>query len=188
MIIEKTEKSELLRSVQVLTTAETCGPCHEDAACIHGCKGSSPMKVYGDVGSYQNPELILRIMEKGNYSQAQAEELFEKTKQFLALSGNGTRKSPTKEVDLAWHEFILFTRDYAQFCEKYFGTFIHHIPTPRLAGRKPSEVRASADCQSEGDGDSGGDPSECGTSACSPSSNCSSDQTGGEGEDCSAES
>ncbi len=31
-------------------------------------------------------------------------------------------------VDVAWHGFILHTRQYAEFCKRHFGTFIHHDP------------------------------------------------------------
>lgn len=31
-------------------------------------------------------------------------------------------------IDEMWHTFILVTQDYAQFCETYFGAFIHHVP------------------------------------------------------------
>ena len=27
-----------------------------------------------------------------------------------------------------WHTFLLFTRDYADFCARYFGFFLHHAP------------------------------------------------------------
>ncbi|MFY0581028.1 hypothetical protein ACN28S_48360 [Cystobacter fuscus] len=30
-----------------------------------------------------------------------------------------------------WHTFILETRDYMKFCERYFGFYIHHKPTPQ---------------------------------------------------------
>jgi hypothetical protein len=30
-----------------------------------------------------------------------------------------------------WHCFILFTKDYADFCQKYFGYYIHHLPFTR---------------------------------------------------------
>jgi hypothetical protein len=35
---------------------------------------------------------------------------------------------PSKAVDAAWHEFILYTRDYTYFCERAFGNYLHHIP------------------------------------------------------------
>ncbi|KAB8037771.1 hypothetical protein GCL60_11395 [Silvanigrella paludirubra] len=31
-------------------------------------------------------------------------------------------------IDKMWHNFILFTKDYHEFCHKYFGRFIHHEP------------------------------------------------------------
>lgn len=37
--------------------------------------------------------------------------------------------SPSLIVDLAWHEFILFTRHYHEFCKTHFGRFIHHTPS-----------------------------------------------------------
>ena len=35
---------------------------------------------------------------------------------------------PSKAVDSAWHEFILLTQNYADFCNKAFGKFLHHTP------------------------------------------------------------
>ncbi|WP_299947842.1 hypothetical protein [uncultured Microbulbifer sp.] len=35
---------------------------------------------------------------------------------------------PSQAVDVAWHEFILFTRAYKQFCRKAQGRFLHHTP------------------------------------------------------------
>ena len=29
-------------------------------------------------------------------------------------------------IDEVWHDFILMTRDYHEFCHHYFGHFIHH--------------------------------------------------------------
>lgn len=36
--------------------------------------------------------------------------------------------SPSPLVDIGWHEFILYTHEYAEFCEKLAGRFIHHAP------------------------------------------------------------
>jgi hypothetical protein len=33
-----------------------------------------------------------------------------------------------REIDEMWHEFILFTEDYTQFCKLYFGEYMHHLP------------------------------------------------------------
>jgi hypothetical protein len=49
-------------------------------------------------------------------------------RQFVAM--------PSKVVDKAWHEFILHTRGYEQWCEAAFGRTLHHSPAEVL-GRDP---------------------------------------------------
>jgi len=58
----------------------------------------------------------------------------------LAGGGSGTNRiarkpradkviaMPSKIVDDYWHEFILFTREYHEFCMKAFGGYLHHTP------------------------------------------------------------
>lgn len=33
-----------------------------------------------------------------------------------------------KSIDQMWHIFLLYTKDYMDFCEQYFGEYIHHLP------------------------------------------------------------
>ncbi|WNV90345.1 hypothetical protein [Umezawaea sp. Da 62-37] len=40
----------------------------------------------------------------------------------------GVHLRPSQRVDLGWHQFILNTVDYAEFCERVAGYFIHHVP------------------------------------------------------------
>jgi hypothetical protein len=40
---------------------------------------------------------------------------------------------PSQVVDVAWHEFILFTRNYREFCRKSFGRFLHHTPSEAMS-------------------------------------------------------
>ena len=40
---------------------------------------------------------------------------------------------PSQIVDDAWHEFILFTREYETFCKKTFGYFLHHTPAESMS-------------------------------------------------------
>lgn len=42
---------------------------------------------------------------------------------------------PSRVVDDAWHEFILMTRLYHQFCDRAFGRYLHH--TPNAVAGKP---------------------------------------------------
>lgn len=36
--------------------------------------------------------------------------------------------APSAVVDIAWHHFILFTRDYMDYCATHLGRFVHHVP------------------------------------------------------------
>lgn len=49
---------------------------------------------------------------------------------FLSLVADDSTATltPSHRVDLVWHEFILFTRLYGEFCHDQFGKFIHHNP------------------------------------------------------------
>ena len=52
-------------------------------------------------------------------------------KQFAAMfaAGYPNLNMPIKNVDAVWHTFILFTEEYADFCDRYLGKFLHHKPT-----------------------------------------------------------
>jgi hypothetical protein len=39
---------------------------------------------------------------------------------------------PSQVVDIAWHEFILYTRAYEIFSRKAIGRFLHHTPTEAM--------------------------------------------------------
>lgn len=54
-------------------------------------------------------------------------------------AGNRLLAMPSQAVDVAWHEFILFTRNYQVFCQHALGRFLHHTPTEAMA----SPTRAS---------------------------------------------
>lgn len=50
---------------------------------------------------------------------------------------------PSDVVDEIWHEFILHTRDYASFCDKYLGRFLHHVPNQDIERKSISEQEVS---------------------------------------------
>ena len=49
---------------------------------------------------------------------------------FLAHLKSGCKfvSMPSQVADDLWHEFILYTRHYDRFCNKAFGSFMHHTP------------------------------------------------------------
>ena len=51
----------------------------------------------------------------------------------VCLHARGKRVGmPSRAVDIAWHEFILLTREYTSFCEQGFGHYLHHSPASTL--------------------------------------------------------
>ncbi len=47
---------------------------------------------------------------------------------------------PSQLTDDLWHEFILYTRHYEQFCQRAFGRFMHHTPAVVLGQAQQSSV------------------------------------------------
>jgi hypothetical protein len=64
-------------------------------------------------------------------------------KQFFRayLRGNCRHVSmPSQAADDLWHEFILYTKAYDEFCQRAFGRFLHHTPAAIL---KPGENKTN---------------------------------------------
>lgn len=74
--------------------------------------------------------MVHRLAEKQALSLSEAENLFADTKRFLFLCSIGFQGPmvPPEAIDEGWHNFILFTADYLDFCKKHFGRFVHHRP------------------------------------------------------------
>ncbi len=53
-------------------------------------------------------------------------------KQFVAM--------PSRIADDLWHEFILYTKQYADFCNRAFGAFFHHVPAAAMGVAKDSNT------------------------------------------------
>jgi len=60
---------------------------------------------------------------------------------FLAylMSGRKFVSMPSQVADDLWHEFILYTKSYQQFCNQAFGTFFHHTPAAVLSRAQSSD-------------------------------------------------
>ena len=79
--------------------------------------------------SYKNPKLTRAFAHKTNTSIKEVEAIFTELKKFLFLSAISKEMlSPSNKVDELWHQFILFTKDYRNFCITFFGKFIEHEP------------------------------------------------------------
>lgn len=86
---------------------------------------------------YENEPLLKAYAKKSGLALDEARELFIDLKKWLWLMGqhsSTTFRFPSYPeqavIDLFWHEFILSTMEYTEFCHRFFGRYIHHVPTP----------------------------------------------------------
>lgn len=95
----------------------------------HGLSHSS-LDIEG-ILAYRHRAVVARYATEQGVPTEDAEAVFQETKKFLgvcAQSGGGEDYAPSKEQDAMWHLFILYTRDYTQFCSTFFGAYLHHVP------------------------------------------------------------
>lgn len=51
------------------------------------------------------------------------------------IAGKTMVSMPSQVVDVAWHEFILFTRKYESYCHQALGRFLHHTPAEAMKSK-----------------------------------------------------
>ena len=93
-----------------------------------------------EVMQYKNEAVVQRFMETWDLPRADADDIFDQMNKWLWLHATSAALPDpprlailpsTKLIDEMWHTFILFTRDYVAYCERYFGRYLHHNPTPQ---------------------------------------------------------
>lgn len=98
-----------------------------------------------EIKNYKNPPVVRRFQKEHPEKADRAEQIFTD----LMLFFWGTKKhnqqqkgdpncenlqfffimdEDMREIDQMWHVFLLYTRDYFDFCQKHFGEFLHHQP------------------------------------------------------------
>lgn len=87
--------------------------------------------------SYQFPAgIALKVRERyPHLSEADVELVIQGMREYFQVCNIAGRKvvaMPSQVVDAAWHEFILFTREYKKFCSKTLGRFLHHTPAEAM--------------------------------------------------------
>lgn len=85
-----------------------------------------------DVLAYEAPFLVTKLVEdRIADDEDEAHLLFREVKRFLVLvrsSDDVPWDMYSRRVDEAWHQFLLFTREYIQFCMHCFGSYVQHRP------------------------------------------------------------
>ena len=85
-----------------------------------------------EVMAYENIDVVARIARDQGCDIKKAGEIFTDVKRFLFMAAQKASSIggaiPSPIIDEGWHAFVLFTKDYENFCKKFFGTFLHHEP------------------------------------------------------------
>ncbi len=93
---------------------------------------------------YQFPSSLQRKLQQRfpQYSNAQWREVLEALRDWFAVARRARNlplSMPSQAVDEAWHEFILMTRSYHDFCSSALGRYLHHVPAEAM--RAPGQAQ-----------------------------------------------
>lgn len=89
------------------------------------------------IDQYTFPQRLSETLAKTypQLSRTQIEQVIVALREYFhvcLLAGDKPVSMPSQAVDVAWHELILFTRQYEQFCQNAFGRFLHHTPAEAM--------------------------------------------------------
>lgn len=104
-----------------------------------------PLPQLETILAYNQSDVIERYRRDFPKNSLKAEEAFEEMLKYLWLTQKhraDTEKNPNNldlkfscdmhkemsEIDDMWHTFLLFTKEYTDFCHNYFNCYIHHYP------------------------------------------------------------
>lgn len=105
----------------------------------------SPLPELARLLKYESPLAIKRFKRNFPSLADDAENLFEDMLSYLwlcrhhelaleqepnnpDLQFNCVMHKEMRDIDEMWHTFILITKEYHQFCENFFGGYMHHVP------------------------------------------------------------
>lgn len=120
------------------------------------------MKSLAETVTYENEDLLTKFSEFYDFPPVTRSFIFSELKKWLwikALHAHAMQNEPDNEnlqfhfhvlpslriVDEMWHIFILFTAEYRQFCQDFFGRFVDH--TPSLPHRRLTKERLSIELE-----------------------------------------
>lgn len=97
----------------------------------------------GEVLNYENSDVVDRFRHEFSLSYEESSEIFVENLRWIWLCSEAHEDRCAGKVvpnliidrqilylDECWHNFILFTRHYAHFCQSHFRFFVHHNPAP----------------------------------------------------------
>ena len=89
------------------------------------------------IHSYQfHPTIRKKVQQRyPHLSEDNLNLVFDALRDYFTFCNQAKKRMvamPSQVVDVAWHEFIIFTRSYEVFTKKAIGRFLHHTPTEAM--------------------------------------------------------
>lgn len=98
---------------------------------------------------YQHPRVVASYRRDHPHNAEKADALYVEMLKFLwiskkhradrlahpedeSLQFDFVMHQEMRDIDNMWHTFVLYTKDYTEFCHKYFGEYLHHQPDVAL--------------------------------------------------------
>ena len=98
-----------------------------------------------DLMEYKHPQVVRAYSRAHGIEERRGAELFDDMLRFLWVSRKHKADQAAapddrskdflfvmheemRDIDNMWHNFILYTKDYTEFCHRYFGEYVHHQP------------------------------------------------------------
>ena len=83
--------------------------------------------------NYEAPFLIEKLLKDHIVDTAsEGQALFDEVKKYLVLVRSDRTNiwlMHSLRIDEVWHQFILFTTEYMDFCQRFFGNYVPHSPS-----------------------------------------------------------
>jgi hypothetical protein len=100
-----------------------------------------------DALTYKAPFLTEKLLkERIVVTAGEGEALFTEVVRYLILQHCYPDKyweMFSRRIDEVWHQFVLFTVEYVDFCKRYFNGYLHHFPSNApTAPPKPDDLRS----------------------------------------------
>jgi len=95
---------------------------------------------------YRNARVVNGFLRKYRMPRRSAEQIYDDMLRWMWLVSTAKQPLPVIDpmvvIDEMWHQFILHTREYKEFCRDYLGRFIEHDPEtlPAPKSRKAREA------------------------------------------------
>ncbi len=93
------------------------------------------------MGAFAAGFLEEKLLREGRFASKEGyRRAFVEFKKFVAVTVlfDGAVGMLSEDVDAVWHEFILFTPHYHEFCEEFVGRYLHHVPNMDGGGEDDS--------------------------------------------------